>query len=60
MTSPTVNAYFNPPGNEIVFPAGIMQMPSFSADLPEYVSYGGFGATGKNMDMKINNTKTHC
>ena len=45
MTAPTVNAYFNPPLNEIVFPAGIMQMPVFSGDLPEYVSYGGFGAT---------------
>jgi endothelin-converting enzyme len=45
MTAPTVNAYFSPPLNEIVFPAGIMQMPVFSGDLPEYVSYGGFGAT---------------
>jgi endothelin-converting enzyme len=45
MTSPTVNAYYNPPLNEIVFPAGIMQMPVFSGELPEYVSYGGFGAT---------------
>lgn len=27
MTVPTVNAYYNPPGNEIVFPAGIMQFP---------------------------------
>jgi endothelin-converting enzyme len=45
MTAPTVNAYYNPPGNEIVFPAGIMQIPNFSGELPEYVSYGGFGAT---------------
>jgi len=45
MTAPTVNAYYNPPLNEIVFPAGILQMPFFSGELPEYVSYGAFGAT---------------
>jgi endothelin-converting enzyme len=45
MTSATVNAYNNPPLNEIVFPAGIMQIPNFSGDLPDYVSYGAFGAT---------------
>jgi endothelin-converting enzyme len=44
MTAPTVNAYFNPPTNEITFPAGIMQQPLFNLDLPEYVSYGAFGA----------------
>ncbi|KAF1812755.1 peptidase family M13 [Eremomyces bilateralis CBS 781.70] len=44
MTVPTVNAYYNPPGNEIVFPAGIMQYPVFQLGLPEYVSYGSFGA----------------
>jgi endothelin-converting enzyme len=44
MTAPTVNAYYNPSGNEIVFPAGIMQLPVFQADLPEYANYGAFGA----------------
>jgi endothelin-converting enzyme len=44
MTVPTVNAYYNPPGNEIVFPAGIMQFPVFDVDLPAYVSYGAFGS----------------
>lgn len=44
MTAPTVNAYYNPSGNEIVFPAGIMQFPVFSSELPEYISYGSFGA----------------
>jgi len=29
MTAPTVNAYYSPSGNEIVFPAGIMQLPVF-------------------------------
>lgn len=44
MTASTVNAYYNPPGNEIVFPAGIMQFPLFGGDLPSYINYGGFGA----------------
>ncbi|KAF7295323.1 Endothelin-converting enzyme 1 [Mycena indigotica] len=38
-----VNAYFNPPSNEIVFPAGILQPPFFSHDWPLYLSYGAFG-----------------
>ena len=32
MTPPTSNAYYNPLLNEIVFPAGILQRPSFGAD----------------------------
>jgi endothelin-converting enzyme len=43
MTPATVNAYFNPPANEIVFPAGILQPPFFSKDWPGYLSYGAFG-----------------
>ncbi|CCL99342.1 uncharacterized protein FIBRA_01360 [Fibroporia radiculosa] len=39
----TVNAYFNPPANEIVFPAGILQPPFFSHAWPGYISYGAFG-----------------
>jgi len=38
-----VNAYFNPPSNEIVFPAGILEPPFFSHDWPSYLSYGAFG-----------------
>ncbi|KAJ7261339.1 hypothetical protein B0H12DRAFT_1106346 [Mycena haematopus] len=38
-----VNAYFNPPSNEIVFPAGILRSPFFSHDWPSYLSYGAFG-----------------
>ena len=38
-----VNAYFNPPANEIVFPAGILQPPFFSQSWPGYMSYGSFG-----------------
>ncbi|KAL8809939.1 MAG: hypothetical protein Q9200_002994 [Gallowayella weberi] len=38
-------AYYNPPGNEIVFPAGIMQPPIFyNPSLPPYISYGPFGS----------------
>lgn len=45
MSAPTVNAYYNPPGNELVFPAGIMQAPVFyDPSVPKYLSYGAFGA----------------
>lgn len=44
MTASTVNAYYNPPYNEIVFPAAIMQFPLFGEDLPNYINYAGFGA----------------
>ena len=37
----TVNAYFNPPANEIVFPAAILQPPFFSKDW--YVLYSTLG-----------------
>ncbi|KAK2467031.1 hypothetical protein APHAL10511_001289 [Amanita phalloides] len=39
----TVNAYYNPPANEIVFPAGILQPPFFAKNWPSYLSYGAFG-----------------
>ncbi|KAJ7197174.1 Metalloprotease [Mycena pura] len=38
-----VNAYFNPPATEIVFPAGILRPPFFSHDWPYYLTYGAFG-----------------
>lgn len=44
MTPPTVNAYYNPQLNEIVFPAGILQPPFFDAEADEAVNYGGMGA----------------
>ena len=44
MTPPTVNAYYNPARNEIVFPAGILQPPFFEAKADDAVNYGGIGA----------------
>jgi len=44
MTPPTVNAYYNPNMNEIVFPAGIMQPPFFDVKADDAVNYGGMGA----------------
>jgi endothelin-converting enzyme/putative endopeptidase len=43
MTPPTVNAYYNGSLNEMVFPAGIMQLPFFSPDAPLDSNYGGIG-----------------
>lgn len=45
MTPPTVNAYFSPTENEIVFPAGILQPPFFDPDLDDAVNYGSLGGT---------------
>jgi predicted metalloendopeptidase len=44
MTPPTVNAYYNPNLNEIVFPAGILQPPFFYAKADDAMNYGGIGA----------------
>jgi len=44
MTPQTVNAYYNPPRNEIVFPAAILQPPFFDPNADPAVNYGGIGA----------------
>jgi putative endopeptidase len=44
MTTPTVNAYYNPAFNEIVFPAGILQFPFFDKDADDAINYGAIGA----------------
>ena len=44
MTPPTVNAYYSPPKNEIVFPAGILRFPFFDFDADDAINYGGIGA----------------
>ncbi|HEY8057061.1 MAG TPA: M13 family metallopeptidase, partial [Terriglobales bacterium] len=43
MTPPTVNAYYTPIWNQIVFPAGILQPPFFSATRDDAVNYGAVG-----------------
>lgn len=44
MTPPTVNAYYSPTNNEIVFPAGILQPPFFDFNADDALNYGGIGA----------------
>lgn len=44
MTPQTVNAYYNPTANEIVFPAAILQPPFFDLNAEDAVNYGGIGA----------------
>jgi putative endopeptidase len=44
MSPQTVNAYYNPELNEIVFPASILQPPFFDANADDAVNYGGIGA----------------
>jgi len=52
MTAPTVNAYYNPLMNEIVFPAGILQPPFFDPEADDAVNYGAIG-------MVIGHEMTH-
>ena len=52
MTPPTINAYYNPSFNEIVFPAGILQFPFFDPDADDAINYGGIG-------MVIGHEMTH-
>jgi predicted metalloendopeptidase len=44
MTPQTVNAYYNPGMNEIVFPAAILQPPFFDLEADDAANYGGIGA----------------
>jgi putative endopeptidase len=44
MTPPTVNAYYNPLRNEIVFPAGILQPPFYDPNRDDAMNYGAMGA----------------
>jgi predicted metalloendopeptidase len=44
MTTPTVNAYYSPLMNEIVFPAGILQPPLFDMAAGDEINYGAIGA----------------
>ena len=44
MTPPTVNAYYNPSMNEVVFPAGILQPPFYDPHADDAINYGGIGS----------------
>ncbi len=44
MTTPTINAYYNPSANDIVFPAAILQPPFFDPSADDAVNYGAIGA----------------
>jgi predicted metalloendopeptidase len=44
MTPQTINAYYNPELNEIVFPAAFLQPPFFNAEADDAVNYGAIGA----------------
>ena len=52
MSAPTVNAYYNPSNNEIVFPAGILQQPFFALGADDAINYGAIG-------MVIGHEMTH-
>ena len=52
-TPATVTAYYNPPMNEIVFPAGILQFPYFDLQADDALNYGGIG-------MVIGHELTHA
>ncbi len=66
MTPQTVNAYYNPMANEIVFPAGILQAPFFDPEASDAENYGGIGVVighemthgfddqGRNFDLEGN------
>ena len=43
MTPQTVNAYYNPLNNEVVFPAGILQPPFFNPEADDAINYGAIG-----------------
>ncbi|XP_076451587.1 endothelin-converting enzyme homolog isoform X3 [Babylonia areolata] len=43
MTPPTVNAYYTPTKNEIVFPAGILQAPFYDKNFPKSLNFGAMG-----------------
>ncbi|HEY3406165.1 MAG TPA: M13 family metallopeptidase, partial [Ohtaekwangia sp.] len=52
MSPPTINAYYNPTFNEIVFPAGILQFPLFDVNADDAINYGAIG-------MVIGHEMTH-
>jgi putative endopeptidase len=60
MTPQTVNAYYNPNRNEVVFPAAILQPPFFFQDADDAVNYGGIGAViGHEMTHGFDDSGRH-
>ena len=60
MTPMTWNAYYNPPGNEICFPAGILMLPTFSTQMPDYLNFGGLGSVaGHELTHAFDSTGRH-
>ncbi|KAG0331139.1 hypothetical protein BG004_001802 [Podila humilis] len=67
MSPQTVNAYYSPTLNGIVFPAGILQQPFFHVENPEYINYGGIGVVAgheltwwSNSTLEAFQTKAQC
>jgi endothelin-converting enzyme len=61
MIVPTVNAYYNPAGNEIVFPAGIMQASAFyESNVPQYLTCNAFGPVSNHeLSYTFDSTGSH-
>lgn len=60
MTPQTVNAYYNPSANEIVFPAAILQPPFFYPDGDDAINYGGIGVViGHEMTHGFDDQGSH-
>ncbi|KAF9154692.1 hypothetical protein BG015_000220 [Linnemannia schmuckeri] len=60
MVPATVNAYYSPSSNSINFPAGILQLPFFNVENPEYINYGSMGVIGGHeIGHAFDNTGRH-
>ncbi|XP_077867473.1 endothelin-converting enzyme 1-like [Saccoglossus kowalevskii] len=53
MTPPTVNAYYTPTKNEIVFPAGILQTPFYDKEYPRSLNFGGIGVVVADKTLSV-------
>ena len=53
MTPSTVNAYYTPNKNQIVFPAGILQHPFFDISYPYSLNFGAMGVSFINLSLRV-------